>query len=222
MPRRHWISNQWFRQNVFTRRRRSKIKTVIKSWSNSAMGQIQFQKGFTLECSLCFGYWSIMDDYYSLFPKNRPNFGICFGNHSLDCYWSSSLSPWWRVLTFSNRSFWRGGHWLKIVVAVICFLLAILLLVMVCMYSSEVKFQGIMLEYATRFLNENPCTFAYIPVFLLFAIGLIALILWQQACFSSWWGDYVGFGTGGVWGVLNVLEFIWGLQFLRDACKQST
>ena len=89
---------------------------------------------------------------------------------------------------------------------------------MVCMYSSEVKFQGIMLDYAVRFLNENPCTFSYIPLYLLFTAGLFALILWQAACFSSWWGK-LSFLSGGVWGVLNILEFIWGLQFLRDSCN---
>ncbi len=108
---------------------------------------------------------------------------------------------------------------MKIITAVVCFVLAILLTVMLCMYSSEVKFQGIMLEYSVRFLNENPCTFTYVPLYLLFTAGLFALIFWQQACFSSWWGKYIGFGTGGVWGVLNVLELIWGLQFLRDSCK---
>ena len=125
------------------------------------------------------------------------------------------------LLTLSG-GYWSGGNAVKIIAAVVCFVLAILLIVMGCMYSSEVKFQGVMLDYSTRFLNENPCTFAYIPLYLIFTAGLFALILWQQACFSSWWGKYIGFGTGGVWGVLNVLELIWGLQFLRDSCKNQS
>lgn len=115
--------------------------------------------------------------------------------------------------------FWNGGHWLKIAVAVFCFLLAILLLIMICMYSSELKFQGIMLDYAVRFLNQNPNTFAYIPLYLLFTVGLFALIYWQQSCFNSWYNKW-GWGhtASGIWGVLNILELIWGLQFLRDSC----
>ena len=105
--------------------------------------------------------------------------------------------------------------------AVFCFLLAILLLAMVAMYSSEVKFQGLMLDYAVRFLNENPCTFAYIPLYLLFTMGLWVLLRWQQACFNSWYDKGIGYGpwVSGFWGVLNILEFIWGFQFLRDSCN---
>ncbi len=60
-------------------------------------------------------------------------------------------------------------------------------------------------------------TFLYIPVYLLFTAGLIALITWQAACFSSAWGNKIGWLHGGFFAVMNILEFIWGLQFLRDS-----
>jgi len=168
----------------------------------------------------CSWYWTYLDDNYSLCSKICTNDCLCFCNHRINRPWCFIISLRRRVIHLINLRWWTGGNSIKIITAVVCFLLAILLLVMICMYSSEVKFQGIMLEYAVRFLNENPFTFSYIPLYLIFTAGLFALILWQAACFSSSWGK-LSFLSGGVWGVLNILEFIWGLQFLRDSCNFS-
>lgn len=80
--------------------------------------------------------------------------------------------------------------------------------------------------YANTCLKETPAVYAYIPLFMIFNFGLFVLCVWQ----------YVAFGTtkeptyqaGNVYfssqqnyflQVLNAIEFIWGFQFLRDACK---
>ena len=66
-------------------------------------------------------------------------------------------------------------------------------------------------------------TFFYIPVFLLLTAGLIALTLWQQSAFASGMGgnnNFWDFFNGGFWSVLNFLQLLWGLRFLRDACKK--
>jgi hypothetical protein len=79
-----------------------------------------------------------------------------------------------------------------------------------------------MLEYAVKFLNENPHAFIYIPIFILFHIGLAALIAWQHSCFGSYYrgsGSFWNMASSGIFDILNILEYIWGLQFLRDACK---
>jgi hypothetical protein len=65
------------------------------------------------------------------------------------------------------------------------FILAFILVVMLCMYSNQVKFQGYMLEYAVKFLHQNTHTFLYLPFFILFHLGLNLLILYQYASFSS-------------------------------------
>lgn len=78
-----------------------------------------------------------------------------------------------------------------------------------------------MLEYAKRFFTERPINFFYIPVFILFAIGLIALFVWQHCCFSSSSAtnnNFFDFNNSGFWEIMNILEFIWGFRFLRDAC----
>jgi hypothetical protein len=111
---------------------------------------------------------------------------------------------------------------LKIFIAVICFLLVIILIAIVCFYNNEIKFQGVLLDYARRFLNESPNTFLYIPLFILLTIGLIALITFQHCAFSSANNtstNFFNFANPGILAILNILEFIWGLQFLRDACK---
>lgn len=127
------------------------------------------------------------------------------------------------VVTFvtSIVSSHLGAGW-SIVFGVFLILLAIILAVMLCQYSNEVKFQGYMLEYASKFLNQNPHAFLYIPVFILFHVGLVALILWQHSCFSSYYmgsRNFFKLTSSGFFDILNILEYLWGLQFLRDACK---
>lgn len=95
---------------------------------------------------------------------------------------------------------------------------------MLCFWANERKFQGLMLEYGTKFLTERPLTFFYIPVFILFAIGLVALITWQHSCFASVFhsnNNFFDFNNTGFWEILNILELIWGLSFLRDACTST-
>jgi hypothetical protein len=113
-----------------------------------------------------------------------------------------------------------GGLW-SIIFGISLIILALILIVMLCMYSNEIKFQGYMLEYAVKFLNQNPHAFIYIPVFILFHIGLVALVLWQHSCFSSYYmgsGNFWKLTSSGILDILNILQYIWGLQFLRDAC----
>lgn len=79
-----------------------------------------------------------------------------------------------------------------------------------------------MLDYGKKFLTERPHSFFYIPFFILLAIGLFALIVWQHCCFSSVFhgnNNFFNFNNTGIWEILNILELIWGLGFLRDACN---
>lgn len=81
-----------------------------------------------------------------------------------------------------------------------------------------------MLDYGKRFLTERPMSFFYIPFFLLLAIGLVALFIWQHCCFSSVFAgnnNFFNFNNTGIWNILNILQLIWGLRFLRDACTNN-
>jgi hypothetical protein len=93
---------------------------------------------------------------------------------------------------------------------------------MFCYYSTSLRIQGIFLEYARYFLHEVRGTFVYLVIFLICLAGFIALITFQHVAFSSKSNsntNFWDFTNPGVLGIFNILEFIWGLQFLRDACK---
>lgn len=108
----------------------------------------------------------------------------------------------------------------KIAIAISCFLLALIIAALVCMYRNELKIQGIFLDYAVQFLNEYTHIYLYIPIFLCLSVGLAALFVWQHCCFASRGStsrNFFNFNSTGVWGVINILELIWAIQFLRDA-----
>ena len=91
-------------------------------------------------------------------------------------------------------------------------------------YSGELRLQGIFLSYAHRFLHDWTGTFGYMVLFIVFMVAFIALIVFQHVAFTSKRGsgannNFWDFTNPGVLGVFNIIEFIWGFQFLRDACK---
>lgn len=48
------------------------------------------------------------------------------------------------------------------------------------------------------------------------------MIVWQHCCYTSKYAvskNFFNFNNVGILEVLNVLEFIWGLQFLKDSCN---
>lgn len=113
------------------------------------------------------------------------------------------------------------GKW-NIWFGVSLIILALILAVMMCVYTRELKFQGYMLEYAVTYLDHNPLTFIAIPLFFLLHICLALFLFWQHLCFSS---DLVKnilvwkFTLAQILDVFTLIEYLWGLRFLRDACK---
>jgi hypothetical protein len=90
------------------------------------------------------------------------------------------------------------------------------------LYRNSLKIQGIFLDYGRQFLHEVKSAWAYLFIFFIFLTGFITLIVFQHLAFSSRSANnnnYWDFSNPGVLGVLNILEFIWGLQFLKDACN---
>ena len=85
---------------------------------------------------------------------------------------------------------------------------------------------GILLKYAGEFLSERCGNFLYIPFFIVLTIGLIVLCVFQYLAFTSnddpvpKEGDvYLHSSANAALTILTVIEFIWGLQFLKDACN---
>lgn len=122
----------------------------------------------------------------------------------------------------NDDSYYNSHNGWKIAVAVFAFVLAIIIFCMFFFYSAELRLQGIFLEYARRFLHDWMAVYAYIPLFMFFTAGLIALFMFQHLAFSSKGvanSDLWDFSNPGALGVLNIIEFIWAFQFLRDACN---
>ena len=63
-------------------------------------------------------------------------------------------------------------------------------------------------------------------MYLVFSFGLVVLCIWQYIAFGTisqpeyTKGDlYYHSDQNYFWQVLNIIEFIWGIQFLRDSGK---
>jgi H+/Cl- antiporter ClcA len=100
--------------------------------------------------------------------------------------------------------------------------LALIIVLMGVLYRNALRLQGIFLDYARRLLAERSSTFVYIPIFILLTAIAFALFLLQHLAFSSKGhsnNNYFDFSNPGVLGWLNIIEFLWILQFLRDSCK---
>lgn len=120
----------------------------------------------------------------------------------------------------SEYSYFNSLFW-KILIAVIALGLMVIIICMACLYQNSLRLQGIFLDYARRFNLDVPFGYLYILIFLVLTVGLFALFIFQHCAFSSKVhsnGNFFDFSNPGFLGVLNILELIWGLQFLRDAC----
>lgn len=99
---------------------------------------------------------------------------------------------------------------------------------MTFIYRRHLKLCGVLIKYATRFLADSFCVYFYLPLFLLATLLLLLLFMWQYVAFSTSGtpyrvaGDIYWRASGNTFlQVLNVIELIWGLQFLRDSCKKQ-
>jgi hypothetical protein len=123
-------------------------------------------------------------------------------------------------------SAWNNYPRLKVLLGLLFLLLAVSIIVMTFIYRKHLQLCGVLIKYATRFLADSFCVYFYIPMFLIMTIGLITLCVWQYVAFSTAYppfrvqDDIYWRASGSTFfQVLNVIELIWGLQFLRDSCK---
>lgn len=116
----------------------------------------------------------------------------------------------------------------NLVVGFLFLAMALLFACYMCCYRLRGKLVSIFLDWAARFFKERCIYFFLTFVFILLTAGLIVLCLFQHLAFTSHnapihtTGDiYLQLVPNYVFFVLNLIEFIWGLQFLKDACKWS-
>lgn len=96
---------------------------------------------------------------------------------------------------------------------------------MLFVYRRHLLLCGILLKYTTRFLADSFCVYFYIPLFLLLTILALLLFFWQYVAFSTAGkpytvqGDIYWRNQWSFFQILNIIQLLWGLQFLRDSCN---
>lgn len=129
------------------------------------------------------------------------------------------------MLLVDNAAGWESYGPARIIIAVFLILFGIIFFVTLFLYQRRIKITGIFLSYASKFLAQKPINFIFIPIFIILLLGLIVLCLFQYLAFSSnaepktTDGDiYLQLTRNTVLTILTVIEFIWGIQFLKDSC----
>ena len=103
-------------------------------------------------------------------------------------------------------------------------LVAAFIVVFICLYQPRIKLVSLFLDWSTKWSKSNLLFMIWIPIFIILSLGLIALILFQHLAFISnsnphkYPSDiYLKLKPSFIWQLLNIIEFIWGLQFLKDS-----
>lgn len=77
----------------------------------------------------------------------------------------------------------------KILVGILLCILFFIILLSSCKNRKSVTINGVFLDHASRMLGTSKCmTFFYIPLFILFLVGFIFLIIYEFRSFWAW-GD---------------------------------
>lgn len=97
---------------------------------------------------------------------------------------------------------------------------------LLCFYRLRNKLINIFLDWSTHFLKDHMLYYLYPFIFIALTVGLIVLCMFQHLAYLSnadpthQDGDiYLNLSTNTPLFILNLIEFVWGLQFLKDSCK---
>jgi hypothetical protein len=114
----------------------------------------------------------------------------------------------------------------NILLGVVLIITALVFLVYMGCNNRELTLSGIFMKHGNTFLKTDILVWLYIPLFLILTFGLIVLIIWQYIAFGTAYpttynqGDlYRSSSHCIILQILNAIELIWGLQFLRDSCN---
>lgn len=114
----------------------------------------------------------------------------------------------------------------RIAIAVVFLLVALLFFSFLCFYRKRNRLIGVFIDWSTRYFSQHFPHIFWTFVFILFTAGLVVLILFQHVAFTSHSDPqaqdndiYLKLTINPALFILNLIEFIWGLQFLKDACN---
>ena len=116
-----------------------------------------------------------------------------------------------------------------LIVGIILLGIAVMFACFLCFYRLRHKLVPIFLDWSSRFFKEHCLYFFFTFLFVVLTAGLIVLCLFQHIAYISHntpkkvQGDvYLQLVPNYALFILNLIEFIWGLQFLKDACTFSS
>lgn len=151
------------------------------------------------------------------FPKYMPliTFGLAFL-----VLLASGLYICLRPVHLFGSTVWT------IILAFVLILFGIAYVLYIIFYRRDIDLGSILVHHSNNFLKESYLVYFYIPLFLVFTILFLILIIWQFIAFGT--ANYPTFERNTIYyhsghniflQILNVIELLWGLQFLRDACN---
>lgn len=130
------------------------------------------------------------------------------------------------LLLVDNPKGWQGKQVWRIIIGILLILFALFCVVLLCIYKRRIKITGVLLHYAASFIRQKAINVIFIPIFLLLTVGLIVLCMFQYLAYSSNADPvkqdddiYLKNWAHPLLTILNIIEFIWGMQFLKDSCK---
>ena len=127
-------------------------------------------------------------------------------------------------LVDNNEELIKAQGW-AIFLALVAFFMAIILLVYVLINRKSIKYCGVFLQNSRLMLKESCLTFLYILLFMILTFVFGILIVFQYLAFVS--STSPAYSESSLYPELSrtfwfmcplVIETIWGLSFLRDAC----
>lgn len=124
------------------------------------------------------------------------------------------------LLDSGIATFWR------LLIGITLIVLAVLFVFFLCFYRKRNKLISIFLDWSTKYYKERILYIGFIFLFLFFTVGLIVLCGFQHLAFQTHHDlvfrnndVYLDSSMNTALFVLNLIEFIWGLQFLKDSCN---
>jgi hypothetical protein len=134
----------------------------------------------------------------------------------------ASLATMGTILLIDNSS----SSIIKVCVGVILITVAVLFTFFLCFFRKRSRLTGVFIDWSTRLAKERVSYYLFVLLFIVMTAGLIVLCLFQHLAFLSsseplpTEGDlFLKLKPNTLLFVLNIIEFIWGLQFLKDSCK---
>lgn len=114
----------------------------------------------------------------------------------------------------------------KLIIAIFLLVLAVLFSFFLCFFRRRNRLTGVFIDWGTRLAKQRLTYYLFTILFIVFTAGLIVLCLFQHLAFLSHSEPepssndiFLKLTPNVALFVLNVVEFIWGLQFLKDACN---